>query len=221
MGAQIWYLIALFVCSLIHFLLVRFKKTNYYKIIIPIALIIYFFFSGFIYLIRPNTELFVRYMRNAWFFGLPNLGIGYLLGKQKYNSYQNNLQNKYIYLIFGIIFFFLQILEAKIYPDNSKMEMYLTGIVSTICLIKFFMSIKNTQANWYYDWIGKSASFYIYILHMAVAVVLVRLVTFDSSKQKSLIVFIISFAIYEIIFLCIKLFKHIKCKKISQQSNTI
>lgn len=209
-GAQIWFLIALFVCSLIHFLLVHFKKTNYYKIIIPITLFVYFFFSGFMYLIQPDTGLFVRYMRNAWFFGLPNLGIGYFLGKwQRCDSSPKKL-NKYVYLILGIIFFFLQILEAKIYPDNSKMEMYLTGIISAICLINFFMSINKAQVQWYYNWIGKSASFYIYILHMGVAVVLARFVSFESSIQKALTVFIVSFLIYEIVFLFKKLFLHIK-----------
>lgn len=212
-GAQIWFLIALFVCSLIHFFLVRFKKTNYYKIIIPIALIVYFFFSGFMYLIQPDTALFVRYMRNAWFFGLPNFAIGYLLGKRQRCANPQKQLKKYIYLISGIIFFFLQILEAKIYPDNSKMEMYLTSIISAICLISFFMSIDKTQSRWYYDWIGKSASFYIYILHMGVAVVLARFVTFGSAMQKSLVVFVVSFVIYEILFLCNKLFSHIKHTK--------
>lgn len=208
-GAQLWFLIALFVASLVHLLLVYIDKTDLYKIIVPVGFAIYFFFSGFMYFIQPETGLNVRYMRNAWFFGLPNIGLGYL---SAHIDWHKKSFYKWIYLALGVILFFLQIPEASLYPENANLEMYLTGVAAALLLLQFFTGIKTSFGTKFYDWIGKSASFYIYILHMGVAVVLSKYIKFASTMQKSLVVFLVSFAIYEIIFLISKLIASLRAK---------
>ncbi len=204
-GAQIWFLIAMFVLSLIHFLLVKLQKTGWYKALVPLCFAIYFFFSGFMYIVQPTTDIPVRYMRNAWFFGLPTFGLGYLIAQ---HDWHKKSWYKYLYLALALIFFALQIPEHRLVArTNSALEMYITGVISAVCFLQFFMGIQKADCKFFYTWIGKSAPFYIYILHMGVACVLSRRVAFSSLMLKSAAVFFISFTIYEIIFLLTKFVK--------------
>ncbi len=215
-GAQIWFLIALFVVSILHYLLVKFNKTKWYKIIVPISFAIYFFFSGFMYIIQPSTDIPIRYMRNAWFFGLPCFGLGYLTAQIQWHK---KSWYKYVYLVLALAFFFLQLGEhALIARENHNLEMYISGVLSAVFFLQFFLGLKKTDCKFYYDWIGKSAYFYVYILHMGVAVTLSKFVSFSNLYIKSLMVLLISFAIYEICFLLGKLIKNIR-KKHALQTN--
>ena len=197
-GAQLWFLIALFIVSVVHYFAVRYDKTKYYKFIIPIGYLIYFFFAGYMYLFQ-DTDMPIRYTRNAWFFGLPNFTLGFLLAR--FNFHKKDFY-KYIYLVMGIVFFFLQIVEYNILKTpNISLEMYICGVLSAVFLLQFFLGIKNADCPFYYKWIGKNASFYIYILHMAVSVVLSKFISFESLFIKSLCVLLISFVVYEIVYL--------------------
>ena len=197
-GAQLWFLIALFVVSLIHYVLVRFDLTKYYKIIIPVCYAIYFFFAGYMYLLQ-NTDMPIRYTRNALFFGLPNFALGYTLAK--FNFHKKSWY-KYIYLVLGVVCFFLQVNEYElIKTENISLEMYISGVLSAVFLLLFFLGIKNVSCPFYYKWIGKNASFYIYILHMAVAVALGKLFDIKELTIKIPLVFVVSFIIYEAVYL--------------------
>lgn len=209
-GAQLWFLIALFVVSLIHYAFVRFDLLRYYKIIIPVCYLIYFFFAGYMYLLQ-NTDMPIRYTRNAFFFGLPNFALGFSLAK--FNFHKKSWY-KYIYLVAGVLFFFLQVKEYELVKtENISLEMYVCGVISAVCLLQFFLGIKNAGCDFYYKWIGKNASFYIYILHMAVAVVLSKFYSFDDLMIKSLVVLILSFIIYEIAYLISVAYKTYKEKR--------
>ena len=211
-GAQLWFLIALFVLSLVHFLLVKLQKTHLYKILVPLCFAIYFFFSGFMYIIQPHTDIPVRYMRNAWFFGVPTFGLGYLMAQRNWHK---KSWYKYIYLALALLFFALQIPEDRLVSrENSGLEMYITGVISAVCFLQFFMGIQKADCRFFYTWIGKSAPFYIYILHMGVASTLSSFLTFPNLMQKSAVVFLVSFCIYEIVFLIGKLAKRLAVKKI-------
>lgn len=210
-GAQLWFLIALFIVSIIHWLLVKYKKTNWYKIIIPVCFSLYFFFSSYMYIFQ-NTDMPIRYVRNAWLFGLPMFALGYVLAKYNFNK---KAFLKYIYLALGIIFFILQIYEdslLRLLSNNAPLnaEMYISSVISAVMFLQFFLGIKNSKCENYYKFFGKNGPFYVYILHMAVAVVLSKFVSFDNLLIKSLVVLLISFVIYEICYL-ISLF--IKKKK--------
>lgn len=209
-GAQLWFLIALFVVSLIHYGLVKIKKLHYYKIIIPVCYAIYFFFAGYMYLLQ-DTDMPIRYTRNAWFFGLPNFALGFTLAK--YNFHKKNWY-KYVYLALGVLFFFLQIGEYNIVmTENISLEMYVSSVLSAVFLLQFFLGIKRADCRFYYKWIGKNASYYVYILHMAVAVVLSKFFSFSNLLFKCLVVLAVSFAIYEVGYLLSLLHKYVKAKK--------
>ncbi len=206
-GAQLWFLIALFIVSLIHYVIVKFNKLHYYKFIIPICYAIYFFFAGYMYLFQ-NTDMPIRYTRNAWFFGLPNFALGFTIAK--FNFHKKNWY-KYVYLALGVLFFFLQICEYNIVKtENISLEMYISSVLSAVFLLQFFLGIKRANCHFYYKWIGNNAPFYIYILHMAVAVVLSKLFNFSNLMLKCTVVLAISFIIYEICYLLLLLYKHIK-----------
>ena len=197
-GAQLWFLIALFVVSLIHYTLVRFDRLRYYKIIIPLCYLIYFFFAGYMYLFQ-NTDMPIRYTRNALFFGLPNFALGYTLAKFDFHK---KSWYKYIYLVLGTLCFFLQIIEDRLVRvENCSLEMYITGVVTAVFLLQFFLGIKKSDCAFYYRYIGKNASFWVYILHMAVSVVLSKIFTFQNLMLKSFVVLTVSFLIYEMAYL--------------------
>ena len=214
-GAQLWFLIALFVISLVHYLLVRHNKLHYYKVIVPVCYAIYFFFAGYMYLIQ-HTDMPIRYTRNAWFFGLPNFGLGYLLAGV--NFHKKNWY-KYLYLVLGVIFFFLQVPEYQLVKSEYiSLEMYISGVLSAVFFLQFFLGIKNADCQFYYKWIGKNASFYIYIFHLAVMVVLAEFVSFPNAMMKSAAVLVVSFLVYEVMHLVIMLIKYIKSKRQSSCS---
>ncbi len=209
-GAQLWFLIALFVVSLIHFAIVKFDKLHYYKVIVPVCYCIYFFFAGYMYLLQ-DTDMPIRYTRNALFFGLPNFGLGYLLAGVDFHKKK---WYKYLYLPLGILFFYLQIHEYHLVKtEYISLEMYWTGILSAVFFLQFFLGIKNAGCDFYYKWVGKNAAFWVYILHMAVAVVLAKFVSFSDLMVKSFCVLVISFAVYEIAYLSCMAFKAIRERK--------
>ena len=209
-GAQLWFLIALFVVSLVHYGLVKFNKLHYYKIIIPVCYAIYFFFAGYMYLFQ-NTDMPIRYTRNAWFFGLPNFALGFTLAK--FNFHKKSWY-KYIYLIFGVLFFSLQVTEYKLVKtENISLEMYISSVLAAMFLLQFFLGIKRADCRLYYKWVGKNGPFYVYILHMAVSVVLSKLFTLPNLMLKCTVVLAVSFAIYEAVYLLSLLYKHVKAKK--------
>lgn len=220
-GAQLWFLIALFCVSIIHWLLVKFNKTKYYKFIVPICFLLYFFFSAYMYIFQ-NTDMPIQYVRNAWLFGLPVFGLGYILAKYNFNK---KSFYKYIYLILAIVFFILQIYEDRLLRFLSNdaplnIEMYVSGVISAVMFLQFFLGIKKSSCTWYYKWVGKTGPFYVYIMHMAVAVVLSKFITWPNLMLKSFVVLIVSFIVYEICYLLGLLIKKIKKKKIIKVDNS-
>ena len=97
--------------------------------------------------------------------------------------------------------------------------MYWSSILSAVFLLQFFLGIKNADWGFYYKWVGKNAAFWVYILHMAVAVVLSKFMSFDNLLLKSLWVLIISFVIYEMAHILLLLIgKH---RKQDEQSRSV
>ena len=201
-GAQLWFLIALLVLSVVHWLAVKFDLTKYYKFAIPVGFAIYFFFAGYMYLFQ-ETDMPIYYTRNAWFMGLPLFALGYLLAKVDLHK---RSWYKYVYLAVGVGAFFFQIIEARL----AVMEMYISGVISAVMLLAFFLGLKKSRSDFYYRWFGKDGPFYIYILHMAVSEVLSKLASFDSGLVKCCVVFGISLAVYEVCFLLTKLYHRVK-----------
>ena len=210
-GAQMWFLIALFTVSLVHYLLARCGKLGWYRVIVPVAFLCYFFFTAGVYFFQPETDVPMRYMRNAWFFGLPCFGLGYLIAGIRW---PRTRLAQVVYGLLGVGFFALQMPEDALWrTPNCKIEMYVSGVLAAVCLLQFFLCIKRAECCFYYKWIGKNAPFYVYILHMAVAVTLSRFVAFGNLYVKSLAVFGISFVIYEGVYLGQMGVKHLRARK--------
>lgn len=192
-GAQLWFLIALFVVSLVHYALLKFGKEKWYRYIVPATLLIQLFFGGYMRLFQ-DTDMPIRYTRNAWFMGLPFFGMGYLLAQ--YDFHKKNWY-KWLYLLLGIVFFLLQIPEHSI----VKTEVYASTVPATAFLLLFFTGLPSPKAEFYYKWFGKSLPFYVYILHMAVGIVVGRLFTFRSLFVRSIVILLASIGIYEVCYL--------------------
>ncbi len=198
-GYQLWFLIALFVLSIIHYFAVKYKKEHYYRILIPVCYIIYLFFSGYMRLFQ-ETDMPIRYTRNALFFGLPNFALGYTLAQLDLHK---RSWYKYVYLALGLLFAAIQIPESSI----VEMEMFASTIPAVTFLFLFFLGLPSVRCDWYYSWIGKSLPYYIYILHPAVGITLDKFHTFSSPILRTLVIFIISVVIYEVVFLISKFIK--------------
>ena len=209
--SEIYILIALFTVSLVHYLLARSGKLWWYRWIVPVCFVCYFFFTAGVYFFQPETSVQMRYMRNAWFFGLPCFGLGYLLAGIKWPRAR---LAQIIYGVLGVGFFALQMVEDSLWrTPNCKIEMYVSGVLAAVCLLQFFLCIRRAECGFYYKWIGKSAPFYVYILHMAVAVTLSRFVAMENLYLQSLAVFLISFVIYEAVYLGQMGVKHLRARK--------
>lgn len=192
-GAQLWFLIALFVVSLVHYALLKFGKEKWYRYIVPATLLIQLFFGGYMRLFQ-DTDMPIRYTRNAWFMGLPFFGMGYLLAQYDFHKKR---WYKWLYLLLGILFFLLQIPEHSI----VKTEVYASTVPATAFLLLFFTGLPSPKADFYYKWFGKSLPFYVYILHMAVGIVVGRLFTFRSLFVRSIVILLASIGIYEVCYL--------------------
>ncbi len=209
-GAQLWFLIALFVVSLVHFCLVRIEKANWYRWIVPAGLAIQLFFGGYMRLFQ-YTDMPIRYTRNAWFCGLPFFGLGYLLAQWDWHKKR---WYKYIYLILAVLFTALQIQEGH----RIKAEVYAATIPAAVFTLLFFLGLKSPRADFYYKWFGKAMPFYIYILHMAVGIVVGRLWDFSDLFVRSLVILAISLVVYEICYLSSLLVRHLQKKKHENRS---
>ena len=206
-GAQLWFLIALFVLSGVHLALVHFRKEHWYRWIVPVGLVIQLFFGAYMRLFQ-DTDMPIRYTRNAWFNGLPFFGLGYLLA-------QYDLHKKkwcqWVYLILGVGFFLLQIPEGRL----VEAEVYASTVPAVAFLLLFFVGLPSPKADLYYRWFGKAMPFYVYILHMAVGIVLARLFQFSSLFVRSIVILLVSIAVYEICFLIGNALMHYKRKELT------
>ena len=201
---HLWFLIALFTVSIIHYFLIKFKLTKTYPFIMIFCLGIHFFFSGYFPgFMELDVSLF--YLRNGLYFGLPLFALGYLMARYNFHT---KSWFKYLYLGLGIFFFFFQIIDAR----GLILEMYPSSVLASIFLIQFFLGLKPTKSNFYYKWFGKNMPFYIYILHVAGA----RIIPGDSGLTntyfKAILVFIMSFIIYEMLYLLLELYRKFNYK---------
>lgn len=203
-GAQLWFLIALFVVSLVHYALVRFGKEKWYYWIIPTGLAIQLFFGAYMRVFQ-ETDMPIRYTRNAWFNGLPFFGLGYLLAQ--FDLHKKKWHTG-LYLILAVAFTLLQIPEGHF----VEAEVYASTVPAAVFTLLFFLGLPSPKADFYYKWFGKNMSFYVYILHMAVGIVVGRIWVFENLFLRSLVILGISIGLYELCYLLSSRYHHIKRK---------
>ena len=114
------------------------------------------------------------------------------------------------HLVLGILFFLLQI------PEHSlvQTEVYASTIPATAFLLLFFTGLPSPKADFYYKWFGKSMSFYVYILHMAVGIVVGKLISFQSLFARSIVILLVSIGIYEVCYLAGMYIRYPKRKRL-------
>ena len=198
---HLWFVIALFVVSILHYLLVRYKKEKWYFWIIPLGIFVHLFFNGYVKYCG-GTVVNMVYTRNALFFGLPMFGIGYLLARFNLHKFK---WLKFTYLVLGLGCFYLQIMESNF----MIREVYVSSIFSAAFLLLFFVGLKMVQADWYYNYVGKSVTFYVYLIHLGVGKQLEKYFTINNVYLKCFVIFLASLIIYEVIYLLIKFIKYI------------
>ena len=182
----LWFLRALITISIIHYFLVKYKKTKWYIVIVPVALVIYFVVGNYLKLFT-DFHLQNRYTRNAIFFGLPLFGLGYLIAQV---NVKEKCWHKWLYLALGIGFCFVQIAESLI----TYAECYVSSIISAVCLLKFFTSIKSPKADWFYKYVGKNVFFYVYVIHLPLIYMFNEILS--STVALWFVVFFASLALY-------------------------
>jgi hypothetical protein len=72
-------------------------------------------------------------------------------------------------------------------------------VLSGVFFLLFFTSFK-TGGSLYYKIFGKDLSFYVYILHVGVGIVLGKFCTYESPMVKCLAVFAVSVVLYMILY---------------------
>ena len=207
-GYHLWFLIALFVCSLIHYIFVKFDKCKLYYVITPILLVIVFCMNGYLHLIFDYSQPLEHY-RNVVFMGLPLFFIGFLLGKLKDKRFSKRTNALFALLSFYFLIFSL--FEKNI----TTMEFYSSSVFASAFLLLFINSlpaIDNKATKFFYKWIGKNSVFYIYILHIMVYEIFVEGII-ASASIKCVITLAISFFIYEVIHLIGMLINHTRNKR--------
>lgn len=197
-GYHLWFLIALFVVAIMHFCACELKLEKCYPFLIPILLLVPIGLGGYFHLIADyNIPLILT--RNAAFTGFPCFLVGYLLGKNRDKEW--NTPNKILFFILSILTVGLSMVEGLI----IETEIYISSILASIFIILFLSGLRtkrNKFYNFYYKWIGPDSAFYIYILHIAIGDILIKPGMNDFFS--CILVFIISFMLYEIIHIIVK-----------------
>ena len=145
----------------------------------------------------------IRYTRNAWFNGLPFFGLGYLLAQLDLHK------KKWHTMLYGILaaaFTLLQIPEGHF----VEAEVYASTIPAAVFTLLFFLGLPSPKADFYYKWFGKNMSFYVYILHMAVGIVVGRIWVFEDLFLRSLVILGVSVAVYEVFYMLTSAYQRMK-----------
>ncbi len=205
----LWFLVALFVAQSIHYFLIKYNYNKVYKYFIPFILLFTWIWMNPLKVYCNTSGTWGgEYVRNGLIMGTALIELGYLLNyvvkKQKY-------WHKYIYLIVGLICTYLQFIESK-YLCGS--ELYFTSIPASVFLFLFVIDLKSPVkfTNWFYKWFGKYSYLAVYILHIFVNNIIVKLITINSPILHRITIFIVCLIIYEIFFLISMLIKKIKFK---------
>ena len=91
-------------------------------------------------------------------------------------------------------------------------EVYASTVPAAVFALLFFLGLPSPKADFYYKWFGKNMSFYVYILHMAVGIVVGRIWVFENLFLRSLVILGISMGLYELGYLLSSRYHHIKRK---------
>lgn len=230
---HLWFLNALLIAYMIHYLFVRYNATKYYYVLVPILILVFIFPQYYTWIAKKTIDFGdSKLRRNAYFFGLPCLAVGYLLKSFIIDRNGEKLIKPIIYGALSIAFSVLIFFEAKKIGDFS---FYLSSIFLSISLLLLFdytykrfaeKPLKKYQVkayDWFYRYVGVNGPFVIYIVHVIIGELFKRYRPIGNF-WLSVVVFVISFGIYEVLhigdLLTKMLINKIKQSKAKQELST-
>lgn len=171
-GGQMWFLLALFAVSCLHYAIVRFKIEKAY-FFLPSLIVIFFLFAVWTYKFNGRV-VWGEKSRNALFLALPCFAMGfdvhYLLHRFSPKKKIWQIALALLFLALAASTFYLQIEEQKWLGTDA--EMYIASWCSASCFIAFFLLCPSPNPKYYELVFGKSLAFYAFIYHGAVNKVL-------------------------------------------------
>lgn len=212
----LWYVIALFTVAVIHYIFIKLKKEKLYPYISVVLLIIALMLGQYsTYFGLSNLPSYIT--RNAVFTGFPMFALGFWFAKKQI-TLQTNLK-KYIVLAIGIIFLLLQVAESYLIDPLfiSNGRLYASTLFACVFIFLFTISTVVTVNLKYLD---PKLVFYIYIFHQQLGGLLQELVLGFDQPATSLITFMLTFIIFEAIYLVRMYIKNKKIKSAEKKEAT-
>lgn len=198
----VWYVIALFVTALIHYVFVKTNKQKLYPYIAGVLLVAALLlgqYSRFIGL--GHLPAFIT--RNAILTGFPMFALGFWFA-QKQTVFKTNW--KYLILAGGLVFMLLQPLENSIVdPEGlSGGRLYISTLIACVLIFLFTISTPLTVNTKFLD---PRLVFNIYIFHQSIGGLLQELMLGYEARGTALITFFATLALFELIYLVLTFIK--------------
>ncbi len=199
-GANVlWFLCSMFLFSLIHYFVVKYHKTKFYLFIAPIGILLDLFIYNYTNdVVSKNSILRASTM----------IMLGYLLAKYQMKPFRW----KSIYLVLGIIFAALQIVEAAQFQVLP--QLFFCGILSAVFFILFLTNLPMAQSKRQIDWAIyiHDFSFFVYITHGKVAWFLRHYCCYAYGYQLLGMTILMDFTLCFVLLAAIKLTKNLTDK---------
>lgn len=161
-NVHLWYILSYPIAITLTYIVLKFKNNNYFILFLCTALlVINLIFGNYSNLVHFDSELALT--RNAYFCAFPFILVGCLIKK---NNHLINKKLSYVLLIMGIIMFVMQYYENLIfsnYIEYRHSDLYISTIISSICLFIGIINIKITSSK-FYLFFDKNIPLLIYIL---------------------------------------------------------
>lgn len=186
-GGHMWFLLALFAVSLLHYFIVKYRVEKMY-FFLPLLIIVFFFFAVYLNVYEGDV-VWGDMTRNGLFLGLPCFALGfdthYLV-----NKFVDTKAKKIVVcllsLALGVTLFFLQLVEWEHLHFNA--ECYISGFLACPFLMAFFLLCPSPDPKYFTLITGKGLSFFAYIYHVAVFNILDTYVQYPGQSRPYIVI---------------------------------
>lgn len=169
-GYHLWYLVALFVLSVVHYIACKLRLDKYYRVVAVVLLVVSLTFGGYLH-VFVDYSLETHDLRNTWFMAFPLFALGYVLRGERQGATADKSET-ICCLVMGCVFALLAYAERVI----VEMEFYLSDVLSAAFFIvgldglgKLYPQASQGRAGRIvYEFLGKDATYYMYVFHLIV-----------------------------------------------------
>lgn len=187
-AGPLWFLVSLIYVNLIFWAALKFGKNENWLIVASIIIL------GTLLFILPygtlnniNVEYTQAYFGKGWLFALPFFSLGYFVHKY-YDLYLKNFTTKGVVKAIALLaplYVGEYILLSSFSPVEFgfvNYELYLFMIPLVFCILLLALKLKNTKDN-IFSYIGQKYSLYLYIVHTAVIMFVVKVLSLIGIEQ--------------------------------------